>query len=164
MKYLVDANVLSEPTKPVPDARAIAWLRRHERDLAVSPIILGELEYGILILPASRRRTRLEQWFSAGIPRLRVLDFDTAAAGAWASLLAPLKKKGRALLIKDSLIAATALAQADRSHAEHRRLSPRRGGHREPLSNVTAVRIKRKKHGLETNPESVARTIWASSC
>lgn len=110
MKYLVDANVLSEPTKPVPDARAIAWLRRHERDLAVSPIILGELEYGILILPASRRRTRLEQWFSAGIPRLRVLDFDTAAAGAWASLLARLKKKGRAMPIKDSLIAATALA------------------------------------------------------
>ena len=110
MKYLVDANVLSEPTKPAPEARVIAWLRRHERDLAVSPIILGELEYGILILPASRRRTRLEQWFSAGIPRLHVLDFDTAAAGAWASLLARLKKKGRAMPIKDSLIAATALA------------------------------------------------------
>ena len=110
MKYLVDANVLSEPTKPAPAARVVEWLRHHERDLAVNPIILGELEYGILILPASRRRTRLEQWFTAGVQRLHVLDFDTATAAAWARLLARLKKKGHAMPIKDSLIAATALA------------------------------------------------------
>jgi predicted nucleic acid-binding protein len=88
VKYLVDANVLSEPTKPAPDAFLLAWLRRHELALAVSPIILGELEYGILILPAGRRRTRLEHWFGAGTPRLRVLDFDTATAHAWASACA----------------------------------------------------------------------------
>ena len=109
MKYLVDANVLSEPTKPAPAARVVEWLRHHESDLAVNPIVLGELEYGILLLPAGRRRTRLEQWFTAGIQRLRVLDFDTATAATWARLLARLKKKGRAMPIKDSLIAATAL-------------------------------------------------------
>ena len=110
MKYLVDANVLSEPTRSEPAARVVDWLRRHERELVVNPIILGELEYGILLLPAGRRRTRLEQWFNAGLPRLRVLDFDTAAAAAWARLLARLKRKGRAMPIKDSLIAATAIA------------------------------------------------------
>ena len=110
MKYLVDANVLSEPTKPAPAARVVEWLRHHERDLAVNPIILGELEYGILLLPASRRRARLERWFTAGVQRLRVLDVDSATAAAWARLLARLKKKGHAMPIKDSLIAATALA------------------------------------------------------
>lgn len=110
MKYLVDANVLSEPTKPEPDPAALSWLRRHERDLAVNPIILGELEYGILVLPAGRRRSRLEQWFSAGVRRLRILDFDTATGGAWAQLLERLKKKGHGMPIKDSLIAATAIA------------------------------------------------------
>lgn len=110
MKYLVDANVLSEPTKPAPDASVVEWLRDHERDLAVDPIILGELEYGILLLRASRRRARLERWFTAGVKRLRVLDMDTATAAAWARLLARLKKKGHAMPIKDSLIAATALA------------------------------------------------------
>ncbi len=110
MKYLVDANVLSEPTKPAPSARVVEWLRHHERDLVVNPIILGELEYGILLLPAGRRRTRLEHWFSIGIQRLRVLDFDTTTAAAWARLLARLKKQGRAMPIKDSLIAATAIA------------------------------------------------------
>ena len=50
MKYLIDANVLSEPTKPSPDKKVVEWIRHHERDLAVNPIILGELEYGILTL------------------------------------------------------------------------------------------------------------------
>ena len=57
MTYLVDANALSEPTKPAPDPRAIAWLRAHEHDLAVDPIILGELRFGILLLPKGKKRT-----------------------------------------------------------------------------------------------------------
>ena len=110
MKYLVDANVLSEATKPAPDGRVVAWLREHEHELAVNPIVLGELEYGILQLPPGRRRTRLEHWFTHGVKRIRHLDFDTACAAAWARLLAKLKKQGLAMPVKDSLIAATALA------------------------------------------------------
>ena len=110
MKFLVDSNVLSEPTKPAPDTGVVEWLRMQESELAVSTIILGELEYGILLLPVSRRRTRLEQWFAVGIQRMRILDFDTAAAAHWARLLAKLKKRGQAMPLKDSLIAATALA------------------------------------------------------
>ena len=108
VKFLVDANVLSEPTKPQPDARVVEWLRKHDEQLAVSPIILGELEYGILLLPAGRRRTRLVEWFQRGIRRVNVIDLDTATATTWAKLLAELKRKGRAMPIKDSLIAATA--------------------------------------------------------
>ena len=110
MKFLVDANVLSEPTKPAPDEGVIKWLRENERHLAVSPVVLGELEYGILILTASRRRRRLEDWFADLVQRLRLLDFDSAVAGEWARLLARLKRRGKAIPIKDSLIAATALA------------------------------------------------------
>ena len=110
MKFLVDANVLSEPTKPAPDGSVIEWLRENEQELAVSPMILGELEYGILILPASRRRRRLEDWFASVVQRAQVLDFDTAGASEWARLLARLKRRGKAIPIKDSLIAATALA------------------------------------------------------
>jgi hypothetical protein len=110
VKYLVDANVLSEPTKPTPDDRVVAWLRSHEPDLVVNPIILGELEYGILLLPAGRRRKLLEQWFSASVQRMQVLDFDTTTAASWARLIARLKMKGHSMPVKDSLIAATALA------------------------------------------------------
>jgi predicted nucleic acid-binding protein len=110
VKYLVDSNVLSEPTKPDPEPGVVDWLRRKEKQIAVSPIILGELEYGILLLPAGPKRRKLQAWFSAGVHRLRILDFDAATASAWARLLAGLKKKGQAMPVKDSLIAATALA------------------------------------------------------
>ena len=110
MKYLVDANVLSEPTKPAPNESVVEWLRQNERELVVIPVILGELKYGILILPSSRRRKRLEEWFSAGVQRLGVLDFDVKVAAEWSRLLARIKRRGKAMPIKDSLIAATALA------------------------------------------------------
>lgn len=109
MKFLVDANVLSEPTKESPSQAVIDWLRRNETELGVNPIVVGELEYGILLLPAGRRRTRLLNWFAAGTGRLHVLDLDPDTAHVWASLLANLKRKGRSMPIKDSLIAATAL-------------------------------------------------------
>ena len=48
MSTLVDANVLSEPTKPEP--RVVDWLRGHEADLVIDPIVLGEIRFGILLL------------------------------------------------------------------------------------------------------------------
>jgi predicted nucleic acid-binding protein len=109
VKYLVDANVLSEPTKPAPNPRALDWLRTHERDIAIDPIILGELRFGILLLPRGKKRASLERWFDAGIERLHCVPWEAATALIWAELLARLRSSGRAMPIKDSLIAATAL-------------------------------------------------------
>jgi len=60
MPFLVDGNVLSEATKPSPDEKVVRWLRANEEELAVDPIILGELHAGILFLPKGRRRQNLE--------------------------------------------------------------------------------------------------------
>ena len=109
MKYLVDANVLSEPTKPAPDARVVEWLTRNEREIAVDPVILGEIRFGILLLPASKRRRRLVRWFDEGVARVVCLPWDAATGLRWAKLLADLRASGQSLSIKDSLIAATAL-------------------------------------------------------
>lgn len=109
MTFLVDANILSEPTRPDPDPRVIEWLRRHEPELAVDPVILGEIRFGILILPLGRRRARLEQWFEQGVGQIHCLALDTAVGLRWAQLLADLRAAGQAMPIKDSLIAATAL-------------------------------------------------------
>lgn len=109
MKYLVDANVLSEPTKPTPNPRVIAWLRAHQSEIAVDPIILGELRFGILILAEGKKRTVLERWFAAGIDSLHCLPWEADTGLQWAELLADLRSTGKAMPIKDSLIAATAL-------------------------------------------------------
>ena len=109
MKYLVDANVLSESTKPTPDPHVIAWLRAHESEIAVDPVILGELRFGILILPKGRKRTDLERWFEAGVKRLDCLPWDEDTGLKWAELLARLRTAGKAMPVKDSFIAATAI-------------------------------------------------------
>lgn len=108
-RWLVDANVLSEPTRPRPSARVVAWLRAHEPHLAVDPVILGELRYGILLLPPGRRRARLEAWFDGGVARVRCLPADAGHGLRWAELLADLRSRGRAMRVKDSLVATTAL-------------------------------------------------------
>jgi toxin FitB len=122
VKFLVDANVLSEATKPSPDERCIAWLRRNERDLVVDPVILGEIRFGILLLSKGKRRTRLEHWFATGVERLQCLPWDAETGVRWAELLAALRRSGRAMPIKDSLIAATALVHgltvATRNHVD----------------------------------------------
>ena len=110
MKYLVDANVLSEPTKPSPDPLVVDWLRAHESDIAVDPVIIGELRFGILILPQGKKRMALERWFSTGVGRLHCLPWDADTGLKWAELLARLRKAGKAMPIKDSFIAATAMA------------------------------------------------------
>jgi predicted nucleic acid-binding protein len=109
VKFIVDANVLSELTRPTPNSSVIEWLRDYEADIAVTPIILGEIEYGILLLPQGRQRRALQQWFADRVRTLVVLDFDAQTARAWAGLLARLKQKATPMPIKDSLIAASAL-------------------------------------------------------
>lgn len=122
MTYLVDANVLSEPTRPAPNPAVVSWLRRHERELAVDPIILGEIRFGVLQLPGGRRRARLEQWFDAGVQAIHCVPWEAATGLRWAALLAELRSAGQAIPVKDSLIAATALTHdlvvATRNHAD----------------------------------------------
>ena len=109
MKHLVDANVLSEATKPDPDSHVVEWLRLNERSLIVDPVILGEVRFGILLLDQGARRTKLEGWFEQGAGRIQCLPWDSAVGLRWAQLLADLRRQGEPMSIKDSLIAATAL-------------------------------------------------------
>ena len=64
MTYLVDANVLSEPTKPSPSSKVVGLFRR-QREKHRCGFILGELCVGILALPCGRKRIQLVQWFEA---------------------------------------------------------------------------------------------------
>ena len=109
MKYLVDANVLSEPTKSKPVDSVLKWLQMNEAEICVNPIVVGEMKYGILKLSAGKKRRALLRWFEDGIARIPTLKLDLETANCWAALLSDLQKRGKAMPVKDSLIAASAL-------------------------------------------------------
>jgi predicted nucleic acid-binding protein len=109
MIYLVDANVLSEPTKQVADKRVIAWLDANESNLIVDSIIIGELRIGILALPRGRKRDRLEQWYETVIETIECLPWDAMVSRRWAALVVELRRKGETVPLLDGMIAATAL-------------------------------------------------------
>jgi len=82
--------------------------RVNEPDIVVDPVILGELRFGILVLPKGSKRRTLERWFNEGIERLYCVPWEKETGLKWAELLARLRANGKAMPIKDSLIAASA--------------------------------------------------------
>ena len=121
MTFLVDANILSEVTKAEPHSAVVEWLRRHEPRLAVNGVVLGEIRFGILLLPRGKRRDRLQQWFEEVVSQIHCLPWEAKTGLRWAELLADLRRKGLAMPIKDSLIAATALEHDLRIVSRNRR-------------------------------------------
>jgi len=53
--YLLDTDVVSEIVKVAPDSQVLAFLAEQE-ELWLSAIVLHELEYGLNLVPPSRRR------------------------------------------------------------------------------------------------------------
>jgi len=109
MTYLVNANVLSEPTKPEPDAKVVGWLSAHEGDFVVDAVILGEISLGVLSLPRGRKRAQLNRWLEAVVQTMDCVPWDAAVSRRWAQLVVDLRNKGQAMPVLDGMIAATAL-------------------------------------------------------
>ena len=109
LAYRVDACTLSGMTAPDPDRKLSEWIRWNEARIAVNPVILGEMRYGMLRLPPGRKRRQLEDWYGHHIQRIHCLPWDAETGEAWAVLLARLDRSGRRMPVKDSMIAATAL-------------------------------------------------------
>ena len=64
MKFLVDANVLSEPTKPKPNARVVAWLRA--RGIAVCADEVAAAAAGLAETPREELVGRVDLIISLG--------------------------------------------------------------------------------------------------
>jgi toxin FitB len=113
--FLIDTNVLSEYNRPGgPDAGVKRWLETTDRQTQyVSVITLAEIQKGIELLSAGKRRDQLQEWLVQDLEAWfsgRVLPVDRRVSGRWASLIAQGLRAGRPLPLVDSLIAATALS------------------------------------------------------
>ena len=109
MKFLVDANVLGEPTKSEPVCSVVHRLRENESDFAIDSVVRGEILFGILRLPPGKKRAALEAWYEAGVARLHCLPWTASTGETWARLCVRLRRAGLNTPITDTMIAATAL-------------------------------------------------------
>ncbi len=113
MTFLLDTNVLSEPTRPRPDPGVLAWLAAVDEDeVFISAITIAELRYGIERLMAGKKRATLEGWLQQNL-RLRfegrVLPVNAHVADTCGRLIAYSESKGRPIAVADGYIAATAV-------------------------------------------------------
>ena len=103
MRYLLDTNLLCKETQP----RVRNWIVQHQLQIAIASMTVAEIAQGIEALPRGRRRTQLEMFLNDMLEDYPVLPFDTAAPLAWGNYVV---KAERPLPVRDSIIAATALA------------------------------------------------------
>lgn len=112
---LLDTCVVSEPLKPSPDERVLAWLDNQAAEsLYLSTVSLAELLAGVAALPAGRRRSTLATGLSALLEKLfagRLLSFDEAAAAQFPHIVTAARKRGVTLGFADAQIAAIAAAR-----------------------------------------------------
>jgi predicted nucleic acid-binding protein len=112
---ILDTNVVSEPLRPAPDARVLAWLDRQSSEtLFLTSIGLAELAAGVAVLPAGKRRMQLHETVSRRVRDLfrgRILPFDAQAADAFGAAFAGARKAGNAVDFADCAVAAIAASR-----------------------------------------------------
>lgn len=109
---VLDTNVVSEVVRPSPSPTVIEWLNNQESsDLYVTAITLGEIGYGVEILPEGDRRTSLSRALNQFVDRGfgdRILDYDRESAHEYGQVMAARRRLGRPLSAPDGQIAAIA--------------------------------------------------------
>ena len=109
---LLDTNVLSELMRPLPDPNVVRWLdARPGWDVWISAVTVAEIQLGISLLPAGRRKELLldltGQMFQEDFPD-RCLPFDCEAAFEYALIVAERNRQGHPISVEDAQIAAIA--------------------------------------------------------
>ena len=107
---ILDTNVISELTRPVPDSGVITWLDSlPAEETAITAITAAELRYGVRRMADGRRKTELSEAVSALINadfRDRVEPFDVLAADQYAEVVTARERAGQPISISDAQIAA----------------------------------------------------------
>ena len=109
MKWLLDADVLSQPANRAGDARVIAWLEAQEPHCYTSAIVIGQLAYWVRTKKGAQRAA-LQAWLRRLVNAFegKIIGYNVAIAHVWAEQKAALEEAGQRMPVEDSFIAATA--------------------------------------------------------
>lgn len=107
---LVDTNVWSEQTKPHGEPLVLAWLEANDAELALSTLVMAEIQFGIELLKSEPKRLALEAWLAGLESRYwsRTLDFDKDCARHYGRIAAHPEARAREPQVIDMQLAAQA--------------------------------------------------------
>jgi predicted nucleic acid-binding protein len=107
---VLDTNVLSELMRPTPAERVVRWVSsRPQSSLFTTTVTHAEILFGVMLLPAGKRRRDLEHAVDAVFAEDlagRVLPFDELAVPEFAQIAADRQASGRPISHADAQIAA----------------------------------------------------------
>lgn len=109
--YLLDTNIISEPTKPSPSEKVLTIMDSKSKFSVISASVWYETLRGIGLLPEGKKKdvlsTEYLDYIQTNFP---VIPYDEHCASLQASIFIRMKNKGTPVPIMDAQIAATALA------------------------------------------------------
>ena len=110
VNWLVDTDLLSERTKPRPDAKVLRWLEDNSAEIYTNSHVIAELQAGIALLADGAKKRALQAWLNRLVEAMegRILNFNTTVATVWGRQEAEFSKLGCPMPMPDSFIAATA--------------------------------------------------------
>lgn len=112
---ILDTNVVSAMMLDPPNPALLQLFdNRASESIWTTSITVFEIQIGIEQLPASRRRSQLEESFRRALERAfqgRLLAFDEGAAYAAAALSADRRRRGTPIEIRDTMIAGIVISR-----------------------------------------------------
>ena len=106
----VDTNVISETLRKSPDPSVVAWLTRHDAEIALPTVAIAEIAYGIQKIQPDQRAVRLEQGLADWRRRFadRIFGLTEEAALAYGEIMGVASRQGTGMSAPDGMIAAIA--------------------------------------------------------
>ena len=112
----LDTNVVSETLKKTPEPAVVAWLAKHDAEIALPGMTIAEIAYGIEKIRPDQRAARLDRGLLAWRLRFagRIFGFGEDAALAYGAIMGVAARAGRPMSAPDGMIAAIAFANGGR--------------------------------------------------
>lgn len=105
---LLDTNVISEPLRPQPTERVVAWLDSLIlEDVYLSAITVAELRLGVALLPDGKKKNVLHERLEQSILPLfagQILPFDEPVATIYAQIRSYAKHMAKRLLPQTAIL------------------------------------------------------------
>ena len=109
--YLLDTNIVSEPSKPMPNKNVVQKIADNLEYSCISSVTWAEILSGMKTMPDGKRKTSLFDYFIESVQKqFEILSFDASAANIYSDLYEQIKTKGSHAQKFDLMIASIAIS------------------------------------------------------